>query len=61
MQPKAESKRGAFLSILPDILSISGLALMGYGLYLYAPWISFSVVGTILLLSGLKLGAGERQ
>jgi len=43
----------AAVKVLPDIMIIIGLALLGYGLFLFAPWVSFSVVGGLLFLIGL--------
>lgn len=31
-----------------DLLGASGLLLLGYGLYLRAPWVAFAAVGAIL-------------
>lgn len=31
---------------------LGGLILLGYGLYLYLPWVSFSVCGVILMVVG---------
>ncbi|MCE5334361.1 MAG: hypothetical protein LLG06_07195 [Desulfobacteraceae bacterium] len=45
-------------SIMPDIVAILGLSLLGYGLWLHAPWISFTTVGAILLTAGIRLGRG---
>lgn len=33
-----------------------GLILMGYGLFLYLPWVSFSVCGLILMVIGWVMG-----
>lgn len=48
-----------FKAVIPDIIAISGIGLIGYGLYLYTPWVSFSVVGLLLLVFGVLLGRGE--
>ena len=45
--------------IVPDILAVLGLALLGYGLYLFLPWVSFAVCGALLILSGVFLGRNE--
>ena len=46
---------------LPDILSAIGLAFLGYGLFLYCPWVSFSVVGALLIAGGLMLGRNTKD
>ena len=43
------------MKLLPDILSIIGLALLGYGLFLYSPRISFCVIGALLLVYGVAV------
>ena len=43
---------GAFLRGLRDILFLLGLGLFGYGLYIFTPWISFTVCGAILMIVG---------
>jgi hypothetical protein len=35
-----------------DVLLVSGLTLIGVGLYLFAPWVSFTVTGTIIMAAG---------
>lgn len=35
-----------------DFLYITGIGLLGYGLWLKEPWISFSVCGALLAVSG---------
>jgi hypothetical protein len=35
-----------------DFLLVFGLCLLGYGLYLFAPWVSFAVCGAIVLAGG---------
>lgn len=32
-----------------DVLFVGGLALLGYGLYLFRPWLSFAVCGIFLI------------
>ena len=49
-----------FNKILPDLLAIGGISSIGYGLYLYCPWVSFVVVGVLILAGGILLGRGER-
>lgn len=48
-----------FKSILPDAVSLGGISLLGYGLFLFKPWVSYSVVGLLLLLFGLLMGQRE--
>ena len=43
---------GALLRGLRDILFLIGLGLFGYGLYIFTPWISFTVCGAILMIVG---------
>jgi len=38
---------------LRDIFVFGGLALLGYGLYQFIPWVSLSVCGLLLMLLGL--------
>lgn len=35
-----------------DVMFLGGLLALGYGLYLKAPWVSFAVCGSILMVSG---------
>lgn len=44
------------MSIVRDVLFFGGLSLLGYGLWLQAPWIAFSVCGLILMISGYIMG-----
>lgn len=37
---------------LRDILLASGLSFMGYGLYQFKPWLSFTICGVIVLAGG---------
>jgi hypothetical protein len=48
-----------YLPDLSDFLSVVGLALLGYGLFLFIPWVSYSVCGSLLILAGVRLGANE--
>jgi hypothetical protein len=41
------------------VLFFGGLIMLGYGLFLYLPWISFSVCGVILMAIGWLMG-GKR-
>ncbi|HSW62185.1 MAG TPA: hypothetical protein VLH56_02520 [Dissulfurispiraceae bacterium] len=40
---------------LREVLLISGLSLLAWGLYQLYPWLSYSVTGAILLLAGFFL------
>ena len=35
-----------------DTFFIGGLAMLGYGLYLWIPWVAFAVVGALLMVVG---------
>jgi hypothetical protein len=39
--------------MIQDLLTFGGLAMAGVGLWLYAPWISFTVVGFLLFGIGI--------
>lgn len=39
-----------------DIFVFGGLGMIGYGLYLFIPWIAFVVCGSLLVAIGLFLG-----
>jgi hypothetical protein len=41
------------------VLFFGGLIMLGYGLFLYQPWVSFSVCGVILMATGWLMG-GKR-
>jgi len=41
---------------LREILLITGLSLLAWGLYLLYPWLSYVVTGAILLLAGFFVG-----
>ena len=36
-----------------DILVFGGLAMLGYGLFLFKPWLGFAVPGFLMLILGL--------
>ena len=42
-----------------DLFVFGGLGLMGYGLHLYEPWVSFTVCGACLMAFGV-FGGGRR-
>jgi hypothetical protein len=35
-----------------DVFLFGGLGMLGYGLYLYQPWIAFSTSGALLMIIG---------
>lgn len=35
--------------VLRDILLLVGLGLLGYGLWMYQPWIAYAVVGAVMV------------
>jgi len=43
-----------------DLLLFIGLFFVGYGLWLYAPWIGFTVAGFLLMLLALAM-KGKQQ
>jgi hypothetical protein len=46
-------KSKIFSGIFREFLFIAGIGLLGHGLYLYQPWVSYTVVGAVLLFIGL--------
>jgi hypothetical protein len=38
-----------------DVLLVSGLTLIGVGLYLFAPWLSFTVCGVLIFAGGFLM------
>lgn len=42
-----------------DCFVFGGLGLLGYGLYLFRPWVSFTICGAILLALGIFIGRGK--
>lgn len=44
---------------LRDCFVFGGLGVMGYGLYQFRPWVSFTVCGAILLAIGIFIGRGK--
>lgn len=41
------------------VFFFGGLILLGYGLFLYLPWVSFSVCGVILMATGWLMGGNR--
>lgn len=37
---------------LREIILIAGLCLLWYGLFLFMPWVSYAIIGLILLTGG---------
>jgi len=51
------SRIGAWLAAsVRDFLYFPGMAMLGYGLYLYRPWVAFSVCGALLMITGYLMG-----
>ena len=44
---------------LRDCFIFGGLALMGYGLYQFIPWVAFTVCGAVLLAIGIFPGKDD--
>lgn len=42
-----------------DVIFVGGLALLGYGLFLFLPWVSFAVCGAFLIAMSLFMAKGE--
>lgn len=38
-----------------DPIVLCGLAMTGYGLYLFRPWVSFAVCGVLLMVGGILM------
>lgn len=49
------------MSILADFIAFVGLLMLGYGLWLVDPAISFSVVGGLLIIFGIFLGLAQQR
>ena len=47
------------MKFLPDLLAIIGLCLLGYGLFLFHPWVSFSACGALLIAAGVLSGRND--
>ena len=41
------------------VFFFGGLSLLGYGLFLYLPWVSYSVCGVILMAVGWLMGGAK--
>ena len=41
---------------IPDVFLFGGLALLGYGLFLFSPWVAFTTCGGLLMAIGLFMG-----
>lgn len=50
-----------YLPSFADVLSFSGLCLLGYGLFLYEPWIAYSVCGSLMFAMGIIGAMNERN
>jgi len=46
---------------IPDLLTISGLSLLGYGLYLFAPWVAYVVCGGLVFTGGVALTIAQAR
>jgi len=42
-----------------DFLLFGGLAMLGYGLWLFRPWVGFAVCGVVLMVIGLFTGRSD--
>lgn len=45
--------KGAF--DVRDVLLVGGLVMLGYGLYSFCPWVSFTVCGVLLMAGGILM------
>jgi hypothetical protein len=45
------------LSLFADFISLVGLALLGYGLFLFDPRVAYCVVGVLLIVAGYRIGS----
>jgi len=57
---KTQPSCDMLIKIVPDVIAAIGLALLGYGLYLFSPSVSFSVCGALLIVGGVLMGKGEK-
>lgn len=46
------------MGVLADFITLFGLGLLAYGLWLFEPWVCYAVIGFILMLAG---GAMAKQ
>lgn len=44
------------MKIMSDLFIILGFMSLAYGLYLYEPWVSYSVSGSLIIMIGLLIG-----
>jgi hypothetical protein len=44
------------MKVMSDLSIILGFMSLAYGLYLYEPWVSYSVCGAIMLIIGVLSG-----
>jgi hypothetical protein len=42
---------------LRDVLLVSGISMIGYGISLFQPWLAFTVVGALMLIGGIFMEA----
>lgn len=49
------------LNYFSDVIAFAGLALLGYGLFLFDPRASFIVCGTIMLVGGVYFASPDRR
>lgn len=49
------------MSILADLISVIGLALLGYGLFLFDPRVSYCTVGVLLIAAGYRIGSSGNR
>lgn len=49
------------MTYLADIVALLGLALLGYGLFLFDPRVSYCTVGIVLMAAGYKLGGSAEK
>lgn len=43
------------MSLFADFISLIGLALLGYGLFLFDPRVAYCVVGVLLIVAGYRI------
>lgn len=46
--------------LAPSVLEVSGIGLVGAGLWLVAPWVALVVVGAVLVAAGYLLDEGPK-